>query len=194
MKYITNVLMLVSLLFVLGSHEIVGQIRNKNTTYLEISGGTPIIIDQQRFLQNWSEGERTYGFGVCFTNAKANYHRIHLHYKQEKITVNAAFYTNAQLKYSYETLLLKGSYHRSFLGLLYGGGVGFELLRNSPNANLSNDKVYPFLTVGLHMEKFISPGFALFLRLDTDATTTAISQRIKANAQIGLKFKLFNVQ
>ncbi len=194
MKLVVNISILTYLLILLNINRVVGQIRNKNTTYLELSGGNPIIIDEHRFLRNWSEGERVYGLGLCFTNAKANYHRIHLHYKQEKVMDNAAFYTNAQIKYSYETLLFKGKYHRSFLGFLYGAGIGFESLRNSPNANLSNDKVYPFLTVGLHMEKFISPGFALFLRLDTDATTTAISQRIKANAQIGLKFKLFNAQ
>ena len=185
---------LISLLLLFCLYDIIGQIRNKKTTYLELSGGIPILLDNNHFPQNWKEGERIYGLGLCFTNTKSNYHRIQLNYKEEKVLDNAAFYTNTQFKYNYESMLLKGKYHRSFLGFLYGAGIGFESLKNSPNANLTHDKAYPLLTLGLNFEKFISPTFALFVRLDADATTASISQSIKANAQIGLKFKLSNGQ
>jgi hypothetical protein len=189
-----KIILLIPLLFLFCLNAVIGQIRNKNTTYLELSGGIPILLDHNHFPQNWQEGERIYGMGLCFTNAKSNYHRIQVNYKQEKVLDNVAFYTNAQLKYLYESMLLKGKYHRSFLGFLYGAGISFESLKNSPNVNLTHDKAYPLLTLGLNFEKFISPAMALFVRLDADATTATISQSIKANAQIGLKFKLSNGQ
>jgi hypothetical protein len=194
MRIFMRIMLLLPLLFVFCLNAVIGQIRNKNTTYLELSGGIPILLDDNQFQQNWKEGERIYGMGLCFTNAKSNYHRIQLNYKEEKVLDNVSFYTNAQLKYLYESMLLKGKYHRSFLGFLYGAGIGFESLKNSPNANLTPDKAYPLLTLGLNFEKFISPTMALFVRLDADATTATISQSIKANAQIGLKFKLSNGQ
>jgi hypothetical protein len=187
-------ILLIPLLFLFCLNTVIGQIRNKNTTYLELSSGIPIILDNYHFPQNWKDGERIYGIGLCFTNVKSNYHRIIVNYKEEKILDNAAFYTNTQIKYLYESMLLKGKYHRSFLGFLYGAGVGLESLKNSLNANLTHEKAYPLLIIGLNFEKFISPTLALFLRLDADATTATISQSIKANAQIGLKFKLSNGQ
>jgi hypothetical protein len=189
-----KIILLIPLLFLFCLNAVIGQIRNKNTTYLELSGGIPILLDNNHFPQNWKDGERIYGIGLCFTNVKSNYHRIIVNYKEEKVMDNAAFYTNTQIKYLYESMLLKGKYHRSFLGFLYGAGVGFESLKNSPNVHLTQDKAYPLLTIGLNFEKFISPTMALFIRLDADGTTATISQSIKANAQIGFKFKLSNAQ
>ena len=100
--------------------------------------------------------------------------------------------SNAQLKYLYESILLKGRYHRSFLGFIYGAGIGFESLKNSPNLNLTVDKTYPLLTLGINFEKFIAAPVALFVRVDADFTTFPISQSLKANAQVGLKFRIVN--
>jgi hypothetical protein len=194
MRVFMRIMLLLPLLFLFCLNTIIGQIRYKNTTYLELSGGIPILLDNNHFPQNWKDGERIYGMGLCFTNAKSNYHRIQLNYKEEKVLDSPAFYTNAQLKYLYESTILKGKYHRSFLGFIYGAGIGFESLKNSPNVNLSADKTYPLLTLGLNFEKFITAPVALFIRLDADFTTAPISQAIKANAQIGLKFKLSNGQ
>jgi hypothetical protein len=85
---------------------------------------------------------------------------------------------------------LKGRNHLSYFGLLYGLGFGVENLNNSYNTNLQNSTVYPLATIGLNFEKFIGSSFGVFIRIDTDATTSAISQKIKANADIGLKIKL----
>ena len=168
------------------------QIRTKHTTYLEFSGGIPLFFQGNQSLQYWKNGERVYGVGLCFTNAKSNYHRIQLGYREEKVLDSPAFYTNAQLKYLYESILLKGRYHRSFLGFIYGAGVGFESLKNSPNLNLTVDKTYPLLTLGINFEKFIVAPVALFVRVDADFTTFPISQSLKANAQVGLKFRITN--
>lgn len=170
------------------------QIRTKHTTYLEFSGGIPIILNGNQSLQYWKNGERVYGVGLCFTNAKSNYHRIQVGYREEKVLDSPAFYTNAQLKYLYESIILKGRYHRSFLGFIYGAGIGFESLKNSPNLNLTVDRTYPLLTLGINFEKFIAAPVALFVRVDADFTTSPISQSLKANAQIGLKFSISNGQ
>lgn len=174
------------------SYSTQAQIRNHRTKYLEVSGGFPLILSNNSLLQYWKAGERVYGLGLCFTNAKSNYHRIGLHYREEMVENNSAYFTNLTVKYSYESTLLKGKYHRSYVGLIYGAGVGFETLKNSPNENLSREKFYPLLTVGLQFERFISPQFAFFTRIDADVTTANISQSLKANAQIGLKIKLYN--
>jgi hypothetical protein len=170
------------------------QIRTKHTTYLEITGGIPLILDGNQSLNYLKKGERVYGLGLCFTNAKSNYHRIQVGYREEKVLDNPAFFTNTQLKYSYESTLLKGKYHRSFLGVMYGAGIGFESLKNSPNVNLTADKTYPLLTLGLNFEKFMVSPVALFVRMEADFTTSPISQPIKANGQIGLKFRIVNGQ
>ena len=78
------------------------------------------------------------------------------------------------------------------LGLMYGAGIGFESLKNSPNDNLPKERTYPLVTIGLQFEKFLSPQFALFTRIDADATTSNISQPFKGNVQLGLKIKLAN--
>jgi hypothetical protein len=170
------------------------QIRTKHTKYVEVSGGFPLILIGNQSLEYWKRGERVYGIGMCFTNAKSNYHRIQMAYREEKVLDSPAFYTNLQLKYSYESTILKGKYHRSFLGFLYGAGIGFESLKNSPNVNLTIDKTYPLLSLGLNFEKFIATPVALFIRMDADFTTSPISQPIKANAQIGLKCRISNGQ
>jgi hypothetical protein len=173
-------------------HSIQAQIRNHRTKYVELSGGIPLILSNNSFLQHWKDGERIYGLGLCFTNAKSNYHRIGLHHREEMVENSPAYFTNLTFKYSYESTLLKSKYHLSYLGLVYGAGVGIETLRNSPNDNVPKEIAYPLLTVGLQFERFLGPQFAFFSRLDTDLTTSNISQRLKANAQIGLKFKLSN--
>lgn len=170
------------------------QIRNKKTTYIELSSGIPIILTDNQFPKNWQEGERIYGVSLCFTNVKSNYHHVNMTYKKEKVQDSPAYYTNFLLKYSYESMLLKGKYHLSYLGFMYGAGIGVESLQNSPNNNISKQQTYPLVTVGLHFEKFLVPNFALFAKIDADATTANISQNIKGNAQIGLKFTLSNGQ
>lgn len=183
-----------ALLFVLISMTTQAQMRTKNTKYLEFSGGLPLLFGGNQSLEFWRKGERVYGIGLCFTNAKSNYHRIQVGYREEKVLDSHAFYTNTQVKYSYESTLLKGKYHRSFLGILYGAGLGFEQLNHSPNINLTSDKFYPLVTLGLNFEKYVLPPFALFVRVETDFTTSNISQLMKANAQIGLKFSISNGQ
>jgi hypothetical protein len=179
-------------LFVFISLSTQAQMRTKNTKYLEFSGGLPLLFEGNQSLEFWRKGERVYGIGLCFTNAKSNYHRIQMGYREEKVLDSPAFYTNTQVKYSYESTLLKGKYHRSFLGIFYGAGLGFETLNNSPNINLTADKFYPLVTLGLNFEKYVLPPFALFVRVETDFTTSNISQLMKANAQIGLKFSISN--
>lgn len=188
MKTMTSFLFCVVLLI----HSAQAQIRNYRTKYLEISGGIPLILNNNQFPQNWQAGERVYGLGLCFTNAKSNYHRIGINYKEEKIENSPAYFTNVTFKYSYESTLLKGKYHRSFLGFIYGAGIGFESLKNSPNDNLPKERTYPLITMGLQFEKFWSPHWALFAKIEADATTSNISQAFKANAQLGLKIKLAN--
>ena len=186
-----TILFFILCLFIL-IHSAQAQIRNHRTKYLELSGGIPLILNNNQFPQNWKAGERVYGLGLCFTNAKSNYHRIGVNYKEEKVENSPAYFTNLTFKYSYESTLLKGKYHRSFLGFMYGAGIGFESLKNSPNDNLPKERTYPFVTIGLQFEKFLSPQFAFFTRIDADATTSNISQQFKANAQLGLKIKLAN--
>ncbi|MEY4541004.1 MAG: hypothetical protein RLZZ306_2761 [Bacteroidota bacterium] len=170
------------------------QIRTKHSTYLELSGGFPLILNGNQSFEYWKKGERVYGIGMCFTNVKSNYHRIQLGYREEKVLDSPAFYTNVKVKYLYESMVLKGKYHRSFLGFLYGAGIGFESLKNSPNINLTTDKTYPLLSLGLNFEKIIATPVALFIRMDADFTTSPISQPIKANVQMGLKFRISNGQ
>jgi hypothetical protein len=183
-----------ALLFVLVSFSTQAQMRTKNTKYLEFSGGLPLLFGGNQTLEFFKKRERVYGLGLCFTNAKSNYHRIQVGYREENVLDSPAFYTNTQVKYSYESTLLKGKYHRSFLGILYGTGIGFEQLNDSPNINLTADKFYPLLTLGLNFEKYLLPPFALFVRVETDFTTSNISQLMKVNTQIGLKFSISNGQ
>jgi hypothetical protein len=182
------------LFFVLISLFTQAQMRTKNTKYLEFSGGLPLLFGENQSLEFWKKGERVFGLGLCFTNAKSNYHRIQVGYREEKVLDSPAFYTNTQMKYSYESTLLKGKYHRSFFGLLYGAGIGCEQLIDSPNINLTADKFYPLVTLGINFEKYVLPPFALFVRVETDFTTSNISQLMKANTQIGLKFSISNGQ
>jgi hypothetical protein len=159
-----NICLIFALVFVLISVSTQAQMRTKNTKYLEFSGGLPLLFGGNQSLEFWRMGERVYGLGLCMTNAKSNYHRIQVGYREEKVLDSPAFYTNTQLKYSYESTLLKGKYHRSFLGILYGAGIGFEQLNHSPNLNLTADKFYPLITLGLNFEKYVLPPFALFVR------------------------------
>ena len=95
-------------------HSTQAQIRNHRTKYIEISGGIPLILNNNQFPQNWKAGERVYGLGLCFTNAKSNYHRIGINYKEERVENSPAYFTNLTFKYCYESTLLKGKYHHSF--------------------------------------------------------------------------------
>ncbi|MET3129170.1 hypothetical protein ABID42_004292 [Arcicella rosea] len=169
------------------------QIRNKSTKYLEVSSGIPLLFEDNNFPQNWQQGDRFYAASLCFGTATSNYHRIGFAYRQEKMQDNtAALLKNYQLKYSYEATLLKGKYHLSFLGFLYGLGAGFQSLSNGTANGASQGKAYPFLTIGFNVEKFFSRKIAVFAKVDADGTTAAITRQIKANAQVGLKFKLFD--
>ncbi|MEA5259565.1 hypothetical protein VB264_17335 [Arcicella aquatica] len=169
-----------------------GQIRNKSTKYLEVSSGIPILFEDNNFPQNWQQGDRFHALSLCFGTATSNYHRIGFAYRQEKIQNNATSLKNYQLKYSYEATLLKGKYHLSYLGFLYGIGAGFQSLSSSIGNENSQGKAYPFLTIGFNVEKFFSPKIAIFASVHADGTTAAITRQIKANAQVGLKFKLFD--
>ncbi len=86
--------------------------------------------------------------------------------------------------------LTKGKNHLSYLGLLYGLGVGIENLNHSYNTNLQSSTAYPLATLGLNFEKFLGTSVALFIRVDGDATMMAVSQKLKGNVGIGLKVKL----
>ena len=166
------------------------QIRTKGANYLEVSAGIPLLVDEGAFsLKN---GEKTIGVSYAIGTSRGNYHRLNFTYRKEfvKSTPLSSNYENYVFKYSYENTLFKGRNHLSYLGLLYGLGLGVENLNNSYNTNLQNSTVYPLATIGLNFEKFISSGFGVFIRIDTDATTSAISQKIKANAGLGLKIKL----
>ncbi|MEA5402968.1 hypothetical protein VB776_08585 [Arcicella sp. DC2W] len=165
------------------------QIRNKSTKYLEVSSGIPLLFEDNNFPKNWQQGDRLYALSLCFGTSKANYHRVAFAYRQDNATV---FLKNYQLKYSYEATLLKGKYHLSYLGFLYGIGAGFQLLSNRVDNGNSQSKAYPFLTIGFNIEKFFSPKIAVFASVYADGTTAAIARQIKANAQVGLKFKLFD--
>ncbi len=168
------------------------QIRNKSTKYLEVSGGIPLLFEDNNFPNNWQQGDRLYAWSLCFGTSKANYHRVAFAYRQEKIQDNATSLKNYQLKYSYEATLLKGKYHLSYLGFLYGIGAGFQSLASRTTNGVNQGKAYPFLTIGFNVEKFFSPKIAIFARVDADGTTAEITRQIKANTQVGLKFKLFD--
>lgn len=172
--------------------DIQAQIRNKSTKYLEVSGGIPLLFEDNNFPKNWQQSDRLYALSLCFGTLKSNYHRLAFAYRQEKVQDNATSLKNYQLKYSYEATLLKGKYHLSYLGILYGIGAGFQSLSSTIDNEPSQGKAYPFLTIGFNVEKFFSPKIAVFARLDADGTTAAIARQIKANAQVGLKFKLFD--
>lgn len=185
------------LLGILLDFSAMAQIRNHGNIYLEFSGGIPLLFDNQGHSTNlrntfseWSQGEQLWGLGICVSNAKANNHRVAITYKQENVMNSPANFKNFLLKYSYETTLVKGRNHLSYLGLLYGGGLGLETLQHSPNLALNQEKIYPFLNIGLNLEKYLISQFGIFIRLDMDATTANISQNIKANAQMGIKCKI----
>lgn len=166
------------------------QIRTKGAKYVEIAGGVPLLIDDEAFtLKN---GEKVLGISYAMGTSRGNYHRLNLSYRKEfvKNTPFSSNYENYVFKYTYENTLVKGRNHLSYLGLLYGLGVGVENLNHSYNTNLPNSTMYPLASLGLNLEKFISPAFGLFIRVEADATTSAISERIKGNIGFGLKLKL----
>ena len=175
---------------ILLSFHVNSQIRTKGANYLEVSAGIPLLIDDGVF--SLKDGEKTIGLSYAIGTSRGNYHRLNFVYRKEFVKENSlsSNYENYIFKYSYENTLLKGRNHLSYLGLIYGLGLGVENLNNSYNINLQNSTVYPLATIGLNFEKFIGSGFGIFIRIDTDATTSAISQKIKANAGFGLKIKL----
>jgi hypothetical protein len=183
-------LYLLTVLPILLSPKAKGQIRTQGANYLEVSAGVPILWDNNVF--NLKAGEKSIGLSYAMGTSRGNYHRLNFAYRKEfvKSIPISSNYENFVFKYSYENTLLKGRNHLSYLGLLYGLGFGVENLNNSYNTNLQNSTVYPLATIGLNFEKFIGSSFGVFIRIDTDATTSAISQKIKANADIGLKIKL----
>jgi hypothetical protein len=186
---------LIPLFMILWLNPSLGQIRNRASRYIELSGGIPLFLTNNNFPQNWKEGERVYGLGFCLTNAKSNYHRIAFCYKEERVLDSqSAYFRNFQLKYNYENTLWKGKYHLSYLGFFYGLGVGFESLKNAPTTHATSEKAYPLVNLGFNFEKFIAPQMALFCRIEADASTTTISQPLKGNVQAGLKFKFLNLQ
>jgi hypothetical protein len=188
-------LQLILIFMILWVNASLGQIRNKGSHYTELSGGIPLFLKNNDFPQNWKERERLFGLGFCLTNAKSNYHRIVFCYKEERVLDSqSAYFSNFQLKYTYENTVLKGKYHLSYLGFFYGVGIGLESLKNAPATHSQSEKAYPLVTLGFNFEKFIAPKTALFFRIDADASTTNISQQLKGNIQVGLKFKLPNLQ
>jgi hypothetical protein len=166
------------------------QIRMQGTKYIEILGGIPLLMDDGAFTLK--DGEKLLGLSYAMGTSRGNYHRLNFSYRKEfvKNTQLASNYENYVLKYSYENTLAKGRNHLSYLGLLYGLGLGVENLNHSYNTNLPNSTTYPVATMGLNFEKFISPAFGLFIRVEAEATTSAISQKIKGNLGFGLKLKL----
>lgn len=166
------------------------QIRTKGAKYVEVLTGIPLLMDDGAFSLH--QGEKMFGVSYAMGTSKGNYHRLNLSYRKEfvKATPLLSNYENYVFKYTYENTLVKGRNHLSYLGLLYGLGFGVENLNNSYYTNLQNSTAYPVASIGLNFEKFIGPAFGLFIRVDADATTSAISQKIKGNAGLGLKLKL----
>jgi hypothetical protein len=169
------------------------QIRTKGANYLEVMGGKPLLLDNGNFTTQAGEG--IYGLSYAIGSIRGNYHRLNFSYRKEFVkSLNtlsqASNYENFTLKYSYESTLTKGRNHLSYLGLLYGLGVGIENLNRSYNTNLQSSTAYPLATLGLNFEKFLGTSVALFIRVDGDATMMAISQKLKGNVGIGLKVKL----
>ena len=167
-----------------------GNSQIRTTKYVEVLAGIPLLMDDGAFSLH--QGEKMFGFSYAMGTSKGNYHRLNFTYRKEfvKSTPLLSNYENYVFKYTYENTLVKGRNHLSYLGLLYGLGFGVENLNNSYNTNLQSSTAYPVASIGLNFEKFISPGLGLFIRLDADATTTAISQKIKGNVGLGLKLKL----
>lgn len=169
------------------------QIRDKGSNYLELLTGVPILSGES--FSNWKNGEHYFGASYAIGTTRGNYHRITLSFKREylldyAIKSSSPNYENITFKYGYEKTLAKGKNHLSYFGLLYGLGVGMEKLNNSYNTNIGNENIYPLLTVGLNFEKFLTRNFALFSRIEADATIINISQKTKGTLAFGIKVGL----
>lgn len=165
------------------------QIRNSSTDYVEMHMGLPLILDGG-FGKYFKDGERIYGLGYAIATKNSNYHRIVLDYKKERIDSTAAYYQNITVKYMYESTMKTGKYHLSYLGFMYGVGVGNEKLMSSENNIGTTNVTYPFLSVGLNFEKFIVPAIGLYARAEANLANANISNKIKGNLSIGCKVRI----
>ena len=181
---------LVVLMIVLGTWASYGQIRNKGANYLELLVGKPLLFSDNGF--SWRSGETVLGISYAIGSSRGNYHRISAKYRKEYVSSQliggSEHYENYLLGYSYEKTLHIGKKHLSYWGIVYGLGIGVE--NQIQNTEQSSTVVYPYATLGLRYEKFLGRNVGIVAGLDIDATTSAISQKVKSNLLLGVKFKL----
>ncbi len=167
-----------------------GQIRNKGANYLELWVGKPLLFSDNGL--SWRGGESVLGLSYAIGSARGNYHRITAKYRKElvssKLVGSSEHYENYLLGYSYEKTLHIGKKHLSYWGLVYGLGLGVE--NHIPITEQTSTVAYPYATLGLRYEKFLGRNIGILVGLDADATTSVISQKVKSNLLLGVKFKL----
>lgn len=181
---------LIVLMLALGVWTSYGQIRNKGANYLELWVGKPLLFSDNGL--SWRSGESVLGLSYAIGSARGNYHRLSAKYRKEYVSSqlvgSSEHYDNYLMGYSYEKTLHISKKHLSYWGLVYGLGLGIE--NHIPITEQTSTVAYPYATLGLRYEKFLGPNVGILIGLDADATTSVISQKVKSNLFLGVKFKL----
>jgi len=181
---------LIVLMLALGVWTSYGQIRNKGANYLELWVGKPLLFSDNGL--SWRSGESVLGLSYAIGSSRGNYHRITTKYRKEYINSQVIgsdeHYDNYQLGYGYEKTLHIGKKHLSYWGLVYGLGIGVE--NHVQITEQTSTVAYPYATLGLRYEKFLGANVGVLVGVDADATTSVISQKVKSNLLLGVKFKL----